>query len=314
MRAVPYLAAILCSGSIASANELELLQDRCSEQERVIQQLEQENDRLKALIAKDDNAAEVTPAETEPASPVADESTFAIVQKGDSIAKLAARHGTTTDVLISLNKLRNPALIQPGDKLRLPAPSAEKPSTSDDASQADAQKEESQLAETSHVVKAGETFYSIARQHKISLAALQAANPTVKPTKLQLGQVLKLAEASPAPTPEPEAKQEPAAEEAPDTSSEKAENENLPEELTPSKSAPAEGEPEADSAPQAEEEPQAEGTTALNSVVVTEQIAFSAFAEQHNTTTDRLNALNSLNLDPSTVLAKGAELYVPAKP
>lgn len=44
----------------------------------------------------------------------------------------------------------------------------------------------------SYTVKAGDTLFSIAQSHGITLEALQAANPGVDPKKLQVGQVLKL--------------------------------------------------------------------------------------------------------------------------
>ena len=37
-------------------------------------------------------------------------------------------------------------------------------------------------------------------------------------------------------------------------------------------------------------------------------------AKNHNTTASRLDELNGLELDPSTVLAQGSELYIPAQP
>jgi hypothetical protein len=55
-------------------------------------------------------------------------------------------------------------------------------------------------------------------------------------------------------------------------------------------------------------------TPRINSVFITEETDFSAFAAAHGTSTAKLNALNGLNLNPSTVLAKGSELYVPAQP
>ena len=59
MRTLPLLAALLLSSPIAGAStELELLQDRCSEQERQIRQLEVENSRLKSLMG----TAAATPA------------------------------------------------------------------------------------------------------------------------------------------------------------------------------------------------------------------------------------------------------------
>lgn len=43
-----------------------------------------------------------------------------------------------------------------------------------------------------HLVAAGETMASIARKHGISLTALQAANPSITPKKLKVGQTLYL--------------------------------------------------------------------------------------------------------------------------
>ena len=43
-----------------------------------------------------------------------------------------------------------------------------------------------------HTVQAGDTLMAIARKYGISLAALEAANPQVRPTRLAVGSVLKL--------------------------------------------------------------------------------------------------------------------------
>ena len=43
-----------------------------------------------------------------------------------------------------------------------------------------------------HQVKSGETFYSIARIHNVSMKSLQAANPEVVPTKMYVGQTLRI--------------------------------------------------------------------------------------------------------------------------
>ena len=49
-----------------------------------------------------------------------------------------------------------------------------------------------------HVVARGDTYYSIARDHNTTVAALKATNPGVDPRKLQLGQKIKVP--APAPT------------------------------------------------------------------------------------------------------------------
>jgi len=43
-------------------------------------------------------------------------------------------------------------------------------------------------------------------------------------------------------------------------------------------------------------------------------MTYGDFASQNGTDTERLNALNGLDLINTTVLAKGSELYVPARP
>ncbi len=43
-----------------------------------------------------------------------------------------------------------------------------------------------------HVVRHGDTFYSIARAHGTTVAAIRAANPGVNPQRLRTGQVVKL--------------------------------------------------------------------------------------------------------------------------
>jgi hypothetical protein len=45
-----------------------------------------------------------------------------------------------------------------------------------------------------------------------------------------------------------------------------------------------------------------------------ESITYADFARRHGTTVQRLNSLNYLNLPETTILARGAELLVPAQP
>jgi LysM repeat protein len=291
MRTLPFLASLLCTATFAGASELELLQSRVSEQERTIRQLEQENSRLKSLVGTA-AATPATPAVTEsaPATPAAP--THATVRAGDTLAKVAKRHGTTSATLIQLNKLKNPSLIRPGDKLRLPGRPAAAPAAP-----------AGRTTGKTHVVKSGETFYSIARKHGIGPDALQAANPSVKATALRPGQSLQLAphgtESAPrlarqdgaAPKPAVPAPKIPAAAPAPQVAAK------------PAAPAPVE------SATQT-----VASSPRINTVFITEETDFSAFAAAHGTSTAKLNALNGLNLNPSTVLAKGSELYVPAQP
>lgn len=293
MKALPFLASLLVATSAAEATpELDLLQSRCAEQERQIQQLEQENERLRSLLSSTASrsvVAEVTKAAASPtpaansSKPVTKESDaggggHVTVRAGDTLGKIAKRHGTSPEALVKLNGLKNPSLIRPGQKLRVPStnsavPTSEKPDTT---------------LRGTHVVKEGDTFYSIAKRYGLSTDALQAANPQAKPTALRPGQTLTLAAkpAAPAPAPATEPVQEAAATAA---------------------KAPA------TPAPQPSTEPVA-NKPRIRSIQLTEETTFGAFAAAHGTSTGKLNALNGLSLNPSTVLAKGSELYVPAQP
>ena len=50
---------------------------------------------------------------------------------------------------------------------------------------------------------------------------------------------------------------------------------------------------------------------AISSVMVNKEISFGALASKHRTSTKQLNELNGWSLKPTTILAKGSEIYVP---
>lgn len=304
MRTLPLLAALLLSSPVVQAStELELLQDRCAEQERQIRQLEEENSRLKSLMetAASTPAARTTSSsrpeaaatpETKASASAGSPASYGTVRAGDSLTKLAKRHGTTPEALIKLNKIKNPSLIRPGQKLLLPA-----------KAEAPASRTPSATVGSSHIVKNGETFYSIARQHGISVATLESANPGIKATSIRPGQKLQLSRASapavaksgsPAPASAPAAKPE-----APPSTA------SAVTKLDAAAPAPA---------PLEDSSRTVSNTPRIKSVLVTEEIDFGAFAAAHGTTTEKLNALNGHRLKSSTVLAKGSEFYVPAQP
>lgn len=284
MRTLPFLAALILTAPLAEAkSELELLQDRCHEQERQIRELEEENSRLKSLTTTAARQAPATEAAETPRA-TANAPAYGIVRKGDTLSKIAKRHGTTTETLVKLNKLKNPSLIQPGQKLLLPSA---KPAAAV-AKKAPAAEKPAPAVRGTHIVKAGETFFSIARHYGLSADALQAANPGIQPIRLRAGQTLNLGGKPAAPV----AKKETSSRETAGTPEKQAE-------------APA----------PAEESPRTVANTPrIRSVAIDTVTPLSEFAAAHGTSIEKLNALNGLNLNSSTVLAKGSELYVPAQP
>ncbi len=291
------LSMVLAAPAAFAKSELETLRSLCLEQERQIRQLEDENTRLRsdsggpryrpAPAASILSSATGTQTIVNPTPAAA--STYT-VKAGDSLEKIARKLSTSPDKLAKFNGLKTTAIIQPGQKLKVPGTSS--PATTAAAVPS------SQTNDKTHTVKAGETYSSISRKYKISAEALAAANPTVKATALRPGQVIQLrADASPVAqtkTPEPVEKS-PAAQ---------------PSVPTPAPATTAATEPPA-AAPTPAAEP---ADKKLHPVMIEIEMTYGAFAALHGTNTDRLNALNGLDLTEATILAKGSELYVPAQP
>lgn len=274
------LAATLLLSLATSAlaeTTLESLQRRCAEQERQIARLETENRQLREQVEQAAPAARTA----EPEAPAASSAGYT-VKSGDSLARIASQHGTTAEVLAKLNDIRNPALIRPGQKLRLPAapsaPSAEAAAPTPTAA--------------SHVVRAGDTFYSISRQYGIGIADLERANPKVDPTALRVGQRISLESVRPAPRPST-APAEPLREEAPEERQAMARQDDAGSSSQTVAHRPA---------------------PRTRTVRIEEEISFGDFARRHGMTPAKLNALNGLDLDSPIILAEGSELYVSAQP
>ncbi|MEY3395521.1 MAG: hypothetical protein RL346_1757 [Verrucomicrobiota bacterium] len=125
-----------------------------------------------------------------------------------------------------------------------------------------------------HKVAEKETLSGIARKYEVSADSLIKANPNINPNVLRIGQTLQIPE-----SPKTSASIPPA-----------------PTSLTP---------PSTNSASKAPT-----SVDPSKPIKITEKMTFEEFAKKHNTTTDRINELNNLRLDPSSNLAKGSEFYV----
>ncbi len=101
--------------------------------------------------------------------------THYIVRPGDTMLSIAARHGTSTNVLRSLNHMDSD-VVDIGQSLLIPNRGG---SSSSGSSYTGV-----------HIVKPGDTFTKIARDYGISQDALARANTTVYPDRLLIGERL----------------------------------------------------------------------------------------------------------------------------
>jgi len=280
------LALVLGSPATMGKSELEILRALCAEQERQIQQLETENSRLRDTARgprlMDSRTQLISTTPSQPAALPANSSAAATytVKPGDSFARIAQKTGVPAATLAQINGLKTSSMLHPDQKLKLPATAATGTGTTTSAASP-------RSAGATYKVQPGDTYYSISKKHGVSTDSLIAANPNTKPAALRPGQLVNLGTpqaataSAPAPTPAP-ATSPP----SPATSS------RISEEIT---STPAD-------------------EKKIRPIMIDGEMTYGDFAMKYGTDTERLNALNGLDLTNATVLAKGSELYVPAQP
>ena len=125
------------------------------------------------------------------------------VQQGDTLYGISKRYGVSISALIEVNGLAHGSAIKPGQQLVLPAGvhRRQAPRRSSRAGRAPLARDairaaagrrtdgDGRLGGTPHL-KAGESLYSIARQHGVTLAELQRVNGITEPTRVRAGTVL----------------------------------------------------------------------------------------------------------------------------
>jgi LysM repeat protein len=114
------------------------------------------------------------------------------VQWGDWLNKIAHRYGLTYQALLAANPGLNPNRIYPGQVISIPSGAGTSPETGPTG------------GATTYTVQRGDWLYAIARKFGVSVAALQAANPSVTSNVVYPGQVLNIpARGTGAPPPNP---------------------------------------------------------------------------------------------------------------
>ncbi|MDA8961189.1 LysM peptidoglycan-binding domain-containing protein [Akkermansiaceae bacterium] len=220
------------------------------------------------------------------------------VRQGETLHSIARRNGVSVSSIIKWNKITDPAKLKVGEKIiiseLLHSPiSVPSPDRISSAGSAD------------YVIASGDTFYSIARRHKMDLSELRALNPNVNIHLLSPGKKLRVSGETPLDS-RPAKRQEVLVAEKDVKSKidqpalESPTRAEALKSIVASKSLPQ---------PPMIEDRNISSTT--TSIILTDVITFEAFASRHNTNTKLLNALNGWNLPRTTILAGGSEILVP---
>ncbi len=135
------------------------------------------------------DAAGAAPAEPAP-TPVA--AATHVVAAGETLSAIAQKYGVSLQALISANGLADPSRIVTGQRLTVPATTAES---------ADPPPAPTEVL-TEYVVGPGDTLAEIALQAHTTVAALAAANGVSDPSHLAVGQRLTIPAGASAPAPQ----------------------------------------------------------------------------------------------------------------
>ena len=93
-----------------------------------------------------------------------------VVQRGDTLSKIAAQYGTTYQKLAAYNNISNPSLIRVGQEIRIPGVAADRVYT----------------------VKSGDTLSSIASKYGTTYKKLAEYNNISNPNLIRVGQNIKI--------------------------------------------------------------------------------------------------------------------------
>ncbi len=102
------------------------------------------------------------------------------VKSGDTLHSISRKHKVSVSKIMSLNKISDPTKLRVGQSLSVSGSSSKKKSSSSSRSS----------STSKYKVAKGDTFYSIARRHKISVSKLRALNPSVSSHLISPGQTL----------------------------------------------------------------------------------------------------------------------------
>ena len=220
-----------------------------------------------------------------------------IVKLGETLHSIARNNEVPVSDVMSWNKITDPTKLRVGEKIIISGLVSTPISTNS-------------VKSTDYVIASGDTFYSIARRHKMNLAELRALNPNVNIHLLSPGKKLRIS-GNAAVASRLTTRQEVVVV--------KESEKPQVDKLTPKPPVPAAtSEITANPAPEYPKnlpQPPVIGergtSSATKSIILTDVITFEAFASRHGTNTKLLNSLNGWNLPKTTILAGGSEILVP---
>lgn len=113
-----------------------------------------------------------------------------VLREGDTLFMISKKYGVSLAEIFAANPWLNPNRLVAGTNITIPAPTASNTNTNAVAQVSAVPSEDAACQGGSYTVEKGDSFYLIARRFGVELASLLAANPSVAPDKLKVGQVI----------------------------------------------------------------------------------------------------------------------------
>jgi LysM repeat protein len=255
-----------------------------------------------------------------------------VVKSGDNLYRIAKNYGISVKQLEQANPQVSPNSLRIGAKLVIPS----KTESSVPAATSSSPSKQSVSIAGNYQVKAGDNLSKIARAQGTTVPALQAANPGLNPNKMAIGQKILIPGSSsassasiaentapaPAPVKQPttsefSAETAPAPAPAPvqEQTQTLAKETPAPEKDVMPAPAPALTQNDTQTVKNTSAETAAQpAATTYRLIKTTRELTLADVAKEHNTTPEKINALNGWSFSPQTLLAVDSELYIPAQP
>jgi len=319
------LLAAPFAGTVSAQNTTSTLTNLVSEQERQIKDLKTEISSLRSQlnIERRRNGKAAVPVNTSYGS-----AKTHTVKSGDTFSSISKRYGVSVSSLIAANPKVKPSSMKLDHKIIIPSSSTKTVTTTPKPRKVSTSSRTISTVSGSYKVTKGDTFYKIAKEHGMSLSSLSAANPGLDPSKLQIGQTVRLNKsASTVKTTRPTAtktvKAKPAKKSQPTNRAykplPKVVRETPAPRVEPSKpkqplkSITPAAIPNLATAPDPTESYVNQSGKIARTVPVSHEMTYGAFADRHGTSIKVLNTLNGLNLPADEPMAAGSELFIPIR-
>ncbi len=169
------VAAMTFSIISASAQPDTTLRSQISLKEKELVEIQKELATLRSKLA------------SKPTTPTAKRYT---VTAGDTVSSIARRHGVSAKQVMNWNKITDPTKLRIGQSLVIGFSSTVKSSKKAAKIETVTKKPAVTTKAKEYVIQRGDTFYSIARRHKMTVTQLRALNPDVSTHLISAGQSL----------------------------------------------------------------------------------------------------------------------------